>query len=355
MTIAIDKTAAFALVKRARALVVGVNASTSAATISQYRAAFARMSERQATPEEMANTSKSFYYYRAAWVHHFSAEIRASLSAADVAQRSKDSSGWQKWIDSLPKLIHELERYRPDPEKQNLANGRIGAWAVEAEKRSAQGIKQESHSKRQRLRGLPNDWRSRMFAALAARSKYREIVAVLSATGARPEEFTDGIAVTTTGDAQLHFHIHGAKTSGGKYGQDERAFSVKADRPELTFLLNQVALAGGRLVVHGVAGSISDRVRQLSSKVFPLLKTPVSAYVFRHQMAADLKASGLPDTDVSAALGHSVDKTKGRYGAAQSARNVGGVTNVKSTRPVLEKTRDKVKALERTRSQQRER
>jgi integrase len=355
MTTEIDKTAAFALVKRARALVVGVNASTSTATISQYEAAFARMSQRQAIPEEMANTSKSFYYYRAAWVHHFSAEIRATLSAADVAQRAGDSAGWKKGLYGLPKLIHELERYRPDPEKKNLAKGRIGAWAVEAEKRSAQGIKQQSHSKRQRLRGLPADWRSRMFSGLASRSKYRELVAVLSATGARPEEFTAGITVTITGDAQLNFHIRGAKTSGGKYGQDERTFSVKADRPELTFLLNQAALTGGRLVVRGVAGSISDRVRQLSSKVFPLLKAPVSAYVFRHQMASDLKASGLSDADVSAALGHSVDETKGRYGAAQSARSIGGVTNVKSTRPVLEKTKAKVKALERSRSQHRDR
>jgi integrase len=313
------------------------------------------MSQRQATPEEMANTSKSFYYYRAAWAYHFSTEIRAALSAADAAQRAGDTAGWQRRIGELPVLIRELERYRPDPEKKNLANGRIGAWAVEAEKRLSQGIKQESHSKRQRLRGLPDDWRSRMFSGLAARSKYREIIAVLSATGARPEEFTTGITVTTAGDKHLHFHIHGAKTSGGKYGQDERAFSVKADRPELVFLLHRVTASGGRLVVHGIAGSISDRVRQLSTKVFPLLKAPVSAYVFRHQMASDLKASGLPDADVSAALGHSVDETKGRYGAAHSARSVGGVTNVTSTRPVLEKTREKIKALERTRSWERER
>ena len=72
-------------------------------------------------------------------------------------------------------------------------------------------------------------------------------------------------------------------------------------------------------------------------------------------MAADLKASGLPDADVSAALGHSVDETKGSYGAAQSARSIGGVTGVKSTRPVLEKTREKIKALERSRSLQWER
>lgn len=355
MTTATDKTAGFAIVKRARALVAGVNASTSTSTISQYSSAFARMSLRQATPEEMANTSKSFYYYRAAWVHHFSAEIRASLSAADKAQRAGDSAGWEKWIDGLSKLIHELERYRPDPEKQNLAKGRIGAWAVETERRLSQGIKQQSHSKRQRLRGLPDDWRSCMFSGLAAGSKYRDIVAVLSATGARPEEFVKGITVTPAGEDRLHFHIHGAKTSGGKYGQDEREFSIKADRPELAFLMHRVISEGGRILVNGVAGSISDRVRQLSTKVFPLLKAPVSAYVFRHQMAADLKASGIPDADVSAALGHSVDDTKGAYGAAQSARSVGGVTNVKSTRPVREKTREKVKALERTRTLDRQR
>lgn len=347
-----SKADGFELVKRARKLIEGVNASTSAASIAQYKAAFARMHAKQLTPEKISNTSRSFYYYRAAWVHHFSAEIRATLNEADKASRRKDNDAWQREIDRLPALIQNLESYRPDPNRENLTKGWVGAWAVEAEKRQRNGTTVKSHSKRVRLRGLPDDWRTQMFSGLLQTSKYRDIVSVLSATGARPAEFKSGIRVQTNGTDTLRFIIRGAKTSGGKYGQEERSFTVKANRPELEYLRSRAIESGGELVVTAEPGALSDKVRQLSGRVFPQLRSAVSAYVFRHQMAADLKASGLADADVSAALGHSVDDTKGAYGAAQSARGAGVVTQVTATRPVKERTRDKVMQLTRVRERQ---
>jgi integrase len=346
MTAGTNKMDGFALVKRARALIEGVNTSASDSTIQQYCAAFVRMKSRDLTPETIANTSRSFYYYRAAWVNYFSTAIRAALNAADKAQRQKDTASWQIEIERLPNLIKELERYRPDPERENLSKGWVGDWAVEAEKRGRAGIKITSHSKRSRLRGLPVNWREQMFSGLKVNSKYRDVVAVLSATGARPAEFSGGITVTLEGVDALRFQIAGAKTSGGKYGQAERAFTVKVDRPELQHLHSRVQESAGTLIVKAAAGALSDKIRQLSMKVFPLLKSEVSAYVFRHQMAADLKASGIADVDVSAALGHSVDETKGAYGAAQSARSVGGISNVEASRPVRQKTREKLMQLE---------
>jgi hypothetical protein len=350
-----DKAAGFALIKQARALISGVNTALSESTRTQYSKAFSRMLERGSTPEKIANTARGFYYYRAAWVHHYASKMREILNSADRAQRAGDTEAWQESVSKLPELIQESDRYRPDPEGKNLAKGLIGKWAVEAEKRVSAGQKLIHNSKRVRLRGLPNDWRGRMFEGLRSGSKYQDVLAVLSATGARPAEFTQGIEVTLEAAGALHFKIEGVKTHGGKYGQAERGFSVSVDRPELVYLRDRLIQNNGPLIVKASAGALSDKVRQLSEKVFPNLKSTVSAYVFRHQLAADLKASGLLDTEVSAALGHSVDETKGYYGAAQSARSTGGIKNIRSSRKVRELTREKVKQLEHGRSKERER
>ena len=349
-----DKTAGFALIKQARALISGVNASLAESSRKQYEAAFGRMKKRDATPEMMAGTARSFYYFRAAWVHHYATEIREILNAADRSQRAGSVDDWQELVSKLPSLIQELNRYPPDPLSKNLADGKVGQWAVEAEKRSAAGQKIVSHSKRTRLRGLPGDWREQMFAGLRKGSKYQDIVAVLSATGARPEEFVEGIKVTIGEFEALHFDIGGAKTHNGKYGQEERSFDVSVNRPELQYLWDRLRANNGVLVVKAAAGALSDKVRQLSQKVFPQLKKTVSAYVFRHQMSADLKASGIPDAEVSAALGHSVDETKGYYGAAQSARGTTKVSNIRSSRIVRELTKEKIKKIERTRNLERQ-
>jgi hypothetical protein len=313
------------------------------------------MLERNSTPEKMANTARSFYYYRAAWVHHYATKMREILNTADRAQRAGNTDAWYESVSMLPDLIKESDRYQPDPEGKHLANGMVGKWAVEAEKRASAGQKLTHHSKRVRLRGLPADWREKMFAGLRPGSKYQDVVAVLSATGARPAEFVKGIEVTLEAVGTLHFKIEGVKTHGGKYGQAERSFSVDVDRQELVYLRNRLMENNGPLVVKASAGALSDKIRQLSEKVFPSFKSTVSAYVFRHQVAADLKASGLLDTEVSAALGHGVDETKGYYGAAQSARGTGKVSNIRSSRPVRELTRDKLNQLERGREKERKR
>jgi hypothetical protein len=350
-----DKLHAFEFVKQARALIQGVNAQLSETSKNQYQAAFTRMQRTGLKPEKIANTARSFYFYRAAWVHHYSTEVRDILNSADAQQRTGNTVAWFESVSNLQNLINELDRYRPDPEGKNLDKGLIGKWAVEAEKRVNAGQTLTNNSKRVRLRGLPTDWRTQMFTGLRVGSKYQDVVAVLSATGARPAEFAKGIEVTLEAAGTIHFRIEGIKTHGGKFGQTERSFSVTVDRQELVYLRDRLLENNGSLIVKASAGALSDKIRQISEKVFPHLKSTVSAYVFRHQVAADLKASGLLDTEVSAALGHSVDETKGYYGAAQSARSTGGIKNIRSSRPVRELTREKLNQLERGRSKERER
>lgn len=330
--------------KRARDLIVGVNQQISEKTENQYRRSFARMHEAGETPETMATTANGFYYYRAAWVHHYASEISAALSKAK-AEHTNRVLNIQELRMKLDALVVELQRYPPDPLGHRFANNVLGKWKQLSSQQPTTGGRAKNHSKRARLKGLPRDWREQMFDGLRVKSKYRDVVAVLSATGARPEEFAKGIHVSVVDSDSLSFEILGAKTHQGKYGQERRLFIVKADRKELAYLHKRVSNSGGGLRVEAEAGALSDKIRQLSKKVFPTLRSPISAYVFRHQFSADLKASSLSGSEVSVALGHSVDETKSYYGAAQSARSPGGVRHVQGSRQVIDRTVERVRLM----------
>lgn len=350
-----DMQQGFVTIKAARTIIGEANKNVSETTARQYESAFKRMAEQNQTPEKLANTVRSFYFYRAAWVFHHVTAIRNALKDADASQRSKDMATWAATVGLLPGLVQQLELYRPDPNGKHLLDGRVGKWAVELEKRLAMGITVSSHSKRSRLRGLPMNWRTLMFEGIKGTSRYKDVVAVLSATGARPSEFENGITVAIESPGNLRFTVVGTKTHGGKYGQAERSFAVQIDRPELEYLAKRIEKQAEPLSVSAKAGALSDKIRQLSDKVFPALRSSISAYVFRHQTAADLKGSGLPDEEVSAALGHSVDETKRYYGGAQSARAPGGISGIRASQSVRTKTRDKLKNLERSRELGRQR
>lgn len=341
-----DKPTGYAIVRNAREIIADVNTRISDKTAIQYAAAFVRMTRAGLPPEKMANTTRGFYYYRAAFIHHHAGAIREQLQLADKANKRGDAVAWQDHLQTIDTHLKKLSEHRPDPKSEHLARGVVGKWAVEAEKRARAGEKIERHSKRTRLRGLPDDWREKMFLALD-RSKYRDAVAVLSCTGARPAELEKGVKIALTDQGHLRFTIEGAKTHGGKYGQELRVLEIAVRSTEAKHLAEQVRQKGDR-VISVNAGSLSDRVRHLSATVFPKLKKPISAYVFRHQMAADLKASGMSETDVSTALGHSSDESKGHYGAAQSGRAC-DVLKVNGSRPVRQIAHEKIRALEQTR------
>lgn len=348
-----DKQTGYALVRNAREAIADVNSRISDKTAAQYAAAFDRMTRVCLPPEKMANTVRGFYYYRAAFIHHHAGAIREHLALADTANKQGDAVTWQNHLQKVGEHLQKLKEHRPDPKGEHLAQGVISKWAVEAEKRERAGEKIERHSKRERLRGLAPEWREKMFSALD-NSKYQDAVAVLSCTGARPAELEKGVKISLTETGHLRFAIEGAKTHDGKYGQALRVLEIAVRSREAQHLADQVRQQG-EMVVYANAGRLSDRVRHLSAAVFPKLRKPISAYVFRHQMAADLKASGMSETDVSTALGHSSDESKGYYGGAQSGRGICAVLTVNGSRPVRQITQEKIRALEQARGQEQER
>jgi hypothetical protein len=153
----------------------------------------------------------------------------------------------------LDALVVELQRYPPDPLGHRFANNVLGKWKQLSSQQPTTGGRAKNHSKRARLKGLPRDWREQMFDGLRVKSKYRDVVAVLSATGARPEEFAKGIHVSVVDSDSLSFEILGAKTHQGKYGQERRLFIVKADRKELAYLHKRVSDSGGGLRVEAAS------------------------------------------------------------------------------------------------------
>jgi hypothetical protein len=58
-------------------------------------------------------------------------------------------------------------------------------------------------------------------------------------------------------------------------------------------------------------------------------KWGMSAYVFRHSLAADLKADGLKREQLAVVLSHSVSETSGLYGFCQGGRK--GVRDLEAT------------------------
>ena len=60
----------------------------------------------------------------------------------------------------------------------------------------------------------------------------------------------------------------------------------------------------------------------------------VSAYSFRHQVSADLKAAGVDKNAIAQVLGHASERTQGRYGKPSRGRAGGIILDAIGSRPV---------------------
>ncbi|KVS40153.1 hypothetical protein [Burkholderia ubonensis] len=194
-------------------------------------------------------------------------------------------------------------------------------------------------AKKSALRLLPPDWRESIWAAAStpewrqSRPQLMPALAVLWLTGCRPAELEQGIELVTGSD-QLVVKIMGAKcvdAGGRERGQPTRHIGFRIDanaNPALRFLH---ALAG-RNAVNGIGKCtithnkdyLYNSVVALGRSAFPKLRTRISPYCFRHQVASDLKAA-TSDRDITLEqaakfMGHLSDYSIGRYGHAVHGR-----------------------------------
>ena len=163
----------------------------------------------------------------------------------------------------------------------------------------------------------------------APKRAYVGPLAVLWATGARPEELRRGIQLKL--DRQNNAvvaHIDCAKTRRTK---QIRTITFDVDSSEASKLL---ARALGRLAVNQTITvqiesktALTNAIRRYG-KEFGITED-VTPYCFRHQFAADQKSAEIGSLDLARALGHSTDHMGSRYGARLQGK--AGATLVRPT------------------------
>jgi integrase len=274
----------------------------------------------------MNTTKVATWFSRKAAIKHASRDlVERLLHQQDQAQRvlrsiPADDPRWTEWR----KTVRSLGQW------STLLQTVHDAPAIPKEGRK------NRHSKRQDMKGLPDDWRERIIARMP---NYASAALVAAVTGCRPEELLSGVHITVE-DGFLVAHIIGAKNTE-KTGQPWRRLFWRLDS-ESVLVKALIKIVGERQVNDGLKVQIkstkafSGAMAAASKREWPGRKSSLTAYCFRHQAAADMKSAGrLSDSDISAALGHISDVTKSTYGHPGMGRS-GGVApdRVKAARPV---------------------
>ncbi|VWC89020.1 hypothetical protein BLA50215_01757 [Burkholderia lata] len=199
-------------------------------------------------------------------------------------------------------------------------------------------------TKKPALKSLPATWREDMWERASqpewrqSRPQLLSALALLWLTGCRPAEIERGVQIGLRGNL-LVIEVAGAKCidAGNRdRGQPKRHYGFKIDmeaHPALMFLSALAATntinGTGRCWITHDADYLYNSVVALGKSVFPKLRTRVSPYCFRHQVASDLKAD--PDVlleDAAKFMGHLSDYSIGKYGHAVHGRK--GVGRVKA-------------------------
>lgn len=179
--------------------------------------------------------------------------------------------------------------------------------------------------KRGTLAKLPQDWREKMVAEALrsnAGDRFKAAVAVLMASGCRPEELAAGVACVKRPDGRIELRIKGAKTgtiSNGEVvadrGQPWRTLVLDADSSEATQHI--AALCSNKVqTIKFNKDSLRTMVKRVARRVYPKHDgRGISPYCFRHAMAADLKSCDtLTDEQRAMVLGHLSVESIASYG-----------------------------------------
>lgn len=134
---------------------------------------------------------------------------------------------------------------------------------------------------------------------------------------------------------------NGVKVTDQK-GQPWREITYRVDQGPLVRALYEVC----RKVAPDAIETVVDiekttnwraALSSAGQKLWPRLKFRVCPYHLRNAAASDWKRAGLSEEEISAALGHCVNKTSSNYGQFQIGQGDGGLSpvEVKAERPIL--------------------
>lgn len=306
---------------------------------------------------------------------HLSPSVRAQIMAAPrrltETERRRLATAVGFLVDVPPDPFHDQSRHRTSPETTAPDTRRRQARSAQTTLTAL-----NRHARRKRADSVDYDWRDHFWTAAVLSDPHldftrRAILATMIITGARSAEFADDLGVDVSlapaGDEdQLRVRIKGAKTTPQLLhealpakGQSTRILDIACKTPEAVWLRDALqdteplhllaptatqAATGVQLSPserhRRVAVSLGKLVTRLGKMAFPGLRHNLTPYVFRHAIAADLKASERFDPEViAAALGHQSTRTQASYGLKSGARGLclgraDGIVSVSATAPV---------------------
>lgn len=251
-------------------------------------------------PDLAGLTRASFYPARAAIKSGLAERVNIAMTAQDRAQRAGDyttaAKEVRKALDALQQL-EELQAIKP-PAAVKVQN-----------------------SARQRLpKSKGESWQARVYGA--ATEKMRPAIAVMWATGARPAEVQKGIDLERV-EGGLRVRIPGSKVNNLKHsGQPVRVLLIKEDTPAGRALAAVLGDAE-KVVIQRKASRIT---KDFCDHIRPRLPASyqVSAYSFRHQASANMKADFQDAAKVATAMGHRTTRSQQHYGTARQSQSGGG-------------------------------
>lgn len=174
---------------------------------------------------------------------------------------------------------------------------------------TAEGSVAEVKPKQRRVKSVKYEDEIRLIDHLNEKGDLELVAAIAIAkyTGARPAEFKN---ITVDGE---RVYISGAKKShAGKRGAD-REMVLSPDAAD--------AVAGAVEQLAGAnVGAIQDRLRAAGKRLWPQRKAVPTLYSWRHQLGAELKASGADRVHVAYLMGHQATESVDRYGNRRTAR-----------------------------------
>jgi integrase len=326
-------------------------------TILFYRTNFVRLmrqneevlnavNNRMMTPEQADLAQRpaakaTHYINRRSYNFGLCETIEELLAALEDCAGDSRTGEAREILRRLSNYLDALARVPCDSNRQHLHQGHRSSYEPHPAKppRPKAGGKGD-------LGRLPADWRDRVWHAQSPASVYRDGLAVLWATGARPEEIRRSVTLQGLDD-EICIRIEGIKTHGGRYGQPWREIWIAADDHPAACHLAELLARDIHEVRVPCAKSFSATLGALWDRIRGRRGVRVSAYSWRHQYAADLKRGGFDSGEIAMALGHASDVTQRHYGAALQSKGTGGVriTQVRAARDVAATAPGRIAAL----------
>ncbi|QII98794.1 hypothetical protein GII23_01275 [Stutzerimonas balearica] len=296
--------------------------SRSKATDDDYVREYNRMvGDEGADPEKLwsaicATKSKSTYRRRvAATMHCCRVQLQEALRSQDAAQRAGDMNDLRYRVAVIEGVIGIL----------NIVERHKGRCPLENTVRRK--------SKRSDLKYLPSNWRNQLHKQLEG-TKYELAYLVEAVSGCRPGELEKGVKVICSkGSGLLTIRVdNGVKVTDQK-GQPWREITYRFDQSPLVRALYEVCRKDAPdtekiETVVGIEKTTNWRAALSSAgqKLWPRLQFRVCPYHLRNAAASDWKRAGLSEENISAALGHCVNKTSSNYGQFQIGQVGGGLS-----------------------------